>query len=189
MLDNDYKDYYVLDAAYHNSIQLLLFNNTQYILASYTNNELTYTPYPFNNAPGTYYGLVSNQDQLLILGSYNIVPCILIGLPNGNWVIKQIQILENAYIKYECSFRDGIYINDTWIFVGVKGKFNGPDRIFITENSLIYTNIGNVTLDSTIEMNSSPSVFGLDRIYYLNDKLITLGTGHPNNDKFLLISS
>lgn len=198
LLEEDYKDYYVLDATYYDSIQLLLFNKSQYILASYTNNELTYTPYPFINAIDTYhgfYGLVSNQDQLLILGSYYQRPCILIRLSNGNWVIKQIEILENIFERYEYSLRDGIYINNTWIFVGVKIKSNGygplndPGRILITEDSLSYTNVGNVTLDSTIEPNPSSSVFGLDRIYHFNDKLITLGTGYPNNDKFLLISS
>lgn len=190
-LSEEYKDYYVLDATYYNTVQLLLCKNYQYVLATYTNNELTYSISPFtdNYIPDVYYGLVSNQTQLLILGSRNLIPFMLIKESNSNWVGKQLAISEDVYASYEYSLRDGVYVNNTWIFVGVKGKYNGPDRIFITENSLIYTNTGIVTVASTIEQNTSPSVCGLDRVYYLNNKLIALGTGYPNNDNFLLISN
>lgn len=190
-LSEEYKDYYVLDATYFDIIHLLLSKNSHYVLATYINNELNYSTSPFtdNYIPDVYYGLASNQSQLLILGSHNLIPCVLIKDSINDWVVKQIQILEDIYARHEYSLRDGLYIDDTWIFVGVKGKFNGPERIFITENSLLYTNIGNVTLESTIEKNIIPSVFGLDRIYYLNNKLISLGTGYPNNDGYLIMSN
>lgn len=187
-LSTEYKDYYVLDTALSGTTTFLLYNDNQYALASYANNNLTYVPFS-TDGHGTYYGLVSNQEQLLILGSYKIKPSILIKETDSNWIVRQIEISDNIYENYEYSLRDGLYINGAWVFVGVVGKYNGPSRIFITENSLIYTNIGNVTKESDIEKNSSPSVFGLDRIYNYNNKLIALGTGYPNNDRCLIIAS
>jgi hypothetical protein len=188
-LSEQYKDYYVLDAAYHTTAQFLLCKDTQCALASYANNQLTYSTKPFDDATGTYYGLVNNENQLIILGSNNQLPCMIIKESRYDYAIIMIPVVDTVYENYEYSIRDGIYIDGTWVFVGVKGKYNGPDRIFITENSLIYTNSGDVTIDPNIELNSSSSVFGLDRIYHLNNNIIALGTGYPNNDKFLVISN
>lgn len=190
-LSEEYKDYYVLDTTYWGTPYFLLEKNSHYVLASYTNNELMYSLSPFDELTemsGTYYGLASNKDQLLILGCGNLIPCILIKESNNQWIAKQLAITGDVYQNHRYLVKDGLYLNDTWVFVGVKGKVNGPDRIFITENSFIYTS-ENIIANTTIKENFNPSVFGLDRVYYLNNKLISLGTGYPNNDKFLVISN